>query len=136
MAVIGVMPKEEGESREDPPISMIGVLVGCGMRPPTSMMGVFVGGGMLYSCIGVFGCESVTDGGEWSCRWAGRGGGRPLRSGAIEVASESIVDSVFCVRIDAGCELVLVDIVLRYPLLGVVLRSSSGKAPGILEISD
>ena len=136
MAVIGVMPKDEGESREDPPISMIGVLVGRGMRAPTSMIGVFVGGGMLYSCIGVIGCESVTDGGEWSCTCAVRCGGRPLRSGAIEVASESIVDSVFWVRIEAGCELVLVDTVLRYPLLGVVLRSSSGKAPGMLEISD
>ena len=52
----------------------------------------------------------------------------------MEVASESIVDSVFCVNTDAGCE--PVDTVWRNPLLGVVLRSSSGNAPGMVDKSD
>jgi hypothetical protein len=71
-----------------------------------------------------------------------------LRSGGTVVAPESMVEElsrvscvpcvscvacVFCVKVDCGCE--AVDMVRRNPLLGVVLRSSSGKAPGMLEIS-
>lgn len=80
---------------------------------PTFMIGVFVRIGKAYldsSPVGVLGCESVTDSGELSAtsmistvRLIRAVLRSSLRSGAIDVASESVpVPEVSCVSVDAG----------------------------------
>lgn len=107
---------------------------------PTFIIGVFVrigSGNFCSSPVGVLGCESVTEGGE--CSGTSmistlRSMRACFRSGAIEVASESVpVPVVSSVSVEAGCE--PVETVLR-KLSGVDLLKSSGNAPGMLDISE
>ena len=97
-------------------------------------------GNFCSSAVGVLGGESVksvTEDGELSATSmisTLRLILAVFRSGAIEVASESVpVPVVSCVSVEAGCE--PVDTVLR-KLSGVDLLTSSGNAPGILDTSD
>jgi hypothetical protein len=53
--------------------------------------------------MGVLGCDSDLEGGDVLIGIT-FGVLAALRSGAIEVASESSVASVFCVTVEAGCE--------------------------------
>lgn len=72
---------------------------------PTSMIGVAraCGGIGNSSCAGVFGRDSVPFEGDFSSGGVVFGRLWGFRSGAMEVASESVVSSV---KVDGGCDAV------------------------------